>query len=338
VTGTRRRVAALAVVVVLAVTGTVAYLLVDRSRLRPAAAAPVVALASVQASGSYLVFRDTALGAHYGAVAAVSLSHPGGPRAVTTRSCDRVAASRGSVLCLSSKPGVAVTYRADVLSPDVTHEVRQLPLTGLPSRARLSADGRHAATTSFTAGDSYASTSFSTRTVVSDLTTGRSVDLEQFTLHQSGRTIRPVDRNFWGVTFAADGDGFYATVAFGGHTHLVRGSLRARTVTVLHDDAECPSLSPDGRTVAYKQRGDLPPGHWRLVTMDLASGVVTPLAETRSVDDQVEWLDSARVLYGLHRSGTAAAESDVWVVPADGSGAPEVLVADAWSPTVVHAT
>jgi hypothetical protein len=40
----------------------------------------------------------------------------------------------------------------------------------------------------------------------------------------------------------------------------------------------------------------------------------TPLAEARSVDDQVEWLDNQRILYGLSR--------DIWVVRADGSGSP----------------
>jgi hypothetical protein len=62
--------------------------------------------------------------------------------------------------------------------------------------------------------------------------------------------------------------------------------------------------------------------------LDLASGRETPLAETRSVDDQVEWLDDGRILYGL--------QGDIWVVPADGSGTPQVYLADALSPAVVR--
>jgi hypothetical protein len=62
------------------------------------------------------------------------------------------------------------------------------------------------------------------------------------------------------------------------------------------------------------------------------------LAETRSVDDQAEWLDDSTVLYGLPRTGqSGAATADIWAVRADGSGAPTVLVADAWSPAVVAA-
>ena len=59
------------------------------------------------------------------------------------------------------------------------------------------------------------------------------------------------------------------------------------------------------------------------------------LAETRSVDDQAEWLDDEHVLYGLPRTGGAAATSDVWVA-APTAPAPRVLVHDAWSPSVVR--
>jgi hypothetical protein len=41
-----------------------------------------------------------------------------------------------------------------------------------------------------------------------------------------------------------------------------------------------------------------------------------------------------RVIYGLPREGTA--ETDVWVVPADGTGSPAVYIPYAWSPSVVR--
>jgi hypothetical protein len=54
-----------------------------------------------------------------------------------------------------------------------------------------------------------------------------------------------------------------------------------------------------------------------------------PLAEPQVVDDQVEWLDDAHVLYGLL--------GNVWIVNADGSGRPRLYLRNALSPAVVHA-
>ena len=62
--------------------------------------------------------------------------------------------------------------------------------------------------------------------------------------------------------------------------------------------------------------------------LDLETMRETPLAESRSVDDQVEWLDDERVLYGV--------DGDVWTATADGSGKPRRFVSDASSPAVVR--
>jgi hypothetical protein len=304
----------LVAVCVLALGGATAYLVASRAHEKEIRdKAPGVAQTSLTTllAGPHIVFRNTNLHDAYGMVSVVSLAHPNGPRALTT-------------------------YAAHVLDTDMT-STQSLPLTGIPSRARLSADGRFAATTSFTAGDSYAGSNFSTRTVISQVGRGVVANLEDFTLKHDGRSIKPVDRNFWGVTFAANDDTFYATVQWSGHTWLVRGSLSERRVVTLHEDAECPSLAPDGRTIVYKQRGDLPVGHWRLVRYDVATGKVSALAETRSVDDQVAWLDNAHVMYGLPRTGSNAGVDDVWTVPADGSGKPSVLIPEAWSPALVSA-
>jgi hypothetical protein len=91
-------------------------------------------------------------------------------------------------------------------------------------------------------------------------------------------------------------------------------------------DVECPSLSPDGTRVAYKRA--LPGGGWRLTVLHLATGKETQTAETRSVDDQAEWLDNERILYGH--------EGAIWTVPADGTGQPRQLLDAALSPAVLH--
>ena len=333
----RARILAVALVCVVLLAGSAAYLLGSRATqqrtLRAAPVQPTMAVADVEA-GPHVVFRNTAAGPHHGRVALVPLADPAGRRAITELTCVRVYAAAGRTACLGTTAGAVPVYRGEVV--DGGGGTVALDVAGTPSRVTLSGEADLAATTSFVAGDSYASDGFSTRTVITVLATRKGVDLEAFRLVHRGKSVRPVDRNYWGVTFTGDGDTFYATAAFGGQTWLVRGSLRARTLTTLRADAECPSLSPDGRRVAYKKLQDRPPGDWRVAVLDLAAGTEVVLAEQRSVDDQVEWLDDDRLLYGVPRDDgvPGVLGSDVWVVPADGSGSPQILIRDASSPAV----
>ncbi|MCW2540856.1 MAG: hypothetical protein JWN95_2581 [Frankiales bacterium] len=335
---TKAKLTIFVVICLLAIGGTVAALVKTRSdddaarRNTPAAATTTYAKL---ASAPRIVFRSTVRNTDYGSVAAVAMSDPTGPRAFFGNQCDRVYATAQRMLCLASDRGLVTTYTAKVFNVTTGAKITELPLVGVPSRARLSRDGTLAATTSFVQGDSYAATSFSTRTVISKIGGASFGSLEDFRLVHQGKTIQPVDRNYWGVTFAADDNTFYATAEWGQHTWLVEGQLSTRTVHTLTEDAECPSLSPDGAHIVYKQRGDRPKGQWRLVDYTVASGAINQLSETHSVDDQVEWLDNSHVIYGLPRSGTEAAVSDVWSVPIDGSGIPKVLIPQAWSPAVI---
>ena len=329
----RARIIAFTAVVVLAVAAVVVYGALGRRTPAPRTGTnpPTAQVAAVEAV-PHLVYRSTALGPDFGKVAMSTLTEPGGARAVTANACERVDQRAGTTLCLRSKPGV-------VLGSSVTawdrsgRELYSRDLPGIPSRARLSPDGTLAATTAFVTGDSYLSAGFATRTYVHDLTTRSAVHLEDFTLTHEGRRIKPVDRNYWGVTFLDD-DSFYLTVAFDGRPWLARASLSRKTVTTVRADAECPSLSPDGRKVAYKKRQSS--GGWRIAVLDLAGGSERLLTETRSVDDQVQWLDDDTVLYGLPLTGERGGETDLWAVPADGTGTPRVLVPQAWSASVVR--
>ncbi len=110
------------------------------------------------------------------------------------------------------------------------------------------------------------------------------------------------------------------------HTYLVHGNLSTRRIETVQRNVECPSLSPDERHIAYKKRRA--DGDWRFTVLDLETGRETALAETRSIDDQLAWLGSDRVLYGV--------AGNVWVTRADGGGKPRVLLRRADSPTVVR--
>ncbi|WP_418956412.1 hypothetical protein [Streptomyces tritici] len=267
--------------------------------------------------GRRLFVRDTATGR----VALVQ----GRTRTAGGPVCDRFHAAGGTALCLRRRPGVPARAYALVLDREL-REVRRIALPGIPSRARVSASGRVLSWTMFATGDSYAGSAFSTRTSILDLRTGYLVkNMEQIPLTLDGRRYHAPDVNYWGVTFAADDDRFYATVSTKGRTHLVEGRLRAWSARALRKNVECPSLSPDGRRLAFKKKvSDDPKAPWRLHVLDLGTGREHPLADRRSVDDQALWLDDRTLAYGH--------AGEVWTSPADGSGAPRVLARGASSP------
>ncbi|MET9255144.1 hypothetical protein [Streptomyces sp. NPDC003717] len=325
-----RVIAGAAAVVALAVLATLS---IARARY---SAAPVRSSAgSVSlAPGPRLVARSTAPGSD-GRLVSVPAGAPAGGRAVSSLSCARLYAAGGTGLCLRLDRGLT-TYQLAVLDTRL-RTVREIPLVGVPNRARLSPSGRMAAWTVFVTGDSYNGGRFSTRAGILDTRTQELVPtLEDWPVTVAGRPHRAADHNFWGVTFAPDDRHFYATMSTGGHRYLVSGDMATHRMRTVRDNVECPSLSPDGTRIAFKsaRHGD-PARGWRLSVLDLATHRVTPLAETRSVDDQATWTDLGTVAYALPRGRGRA---DVWAVPADGTGTPHVLIPDAESPAVLGTT
>jgi hypothetical protein len=266
----------------------------------------------------------------------VPLDAPGGARYIAPLVCDRVYFAGRTGVCLASAAmGTSASHYADIFN-DGFQATHRVALTGPPSRVRISSDGRRAAATVFESGHSYAQEGFSTRTTVIDLASGSTVcDLEEFTVWRGQERFQAKDFNFWGLTFERDGNAFYATLDTGGISYLVKGDIDRREMRVLRAGVECPSISPDNTKLVFKKRiGSRSRGWWQLARFDLATEQETILArESRSVDDQVEWLDNDRVLYHLTGSATAA---DLWMLPVDGVSPPTLLVSNAYSPSVVR--
>ncbi|MFE3169109.1 TolB family protein [Streptomyces sp. NPDC059224] len=278
-----------------------------------------------------MVFRNMAWGPHRDELTTVPASDPSAPRTASGLKCLRFHAAAGTGVCLQAVHGpVSDTYRALILDARL-HTTAHYGVPGIPSRARVSPTGRFAAWTAFVGGDSYAGTDFSTRTAIADTRTGTLIpSLEAFRIVKDGSVHHSADANFWGVTFASDDRTFYATLATRGSTYLVRGDLSTRTVTTLHPNVECPSLSPDGTRIAYKKRvrGLPKDAPWHLYVLSLDTMRETPLAEPRSVDDQAVWKDDHTLVYAMPGDYGA----DLYEIPADGTGKPRQISVSAVSP------
>jgi hypothetical protein len=331
----RGRVALFAAVTALALAAAAQY--VRHAATRPVAtdgADPAVRwLAATQPAAPYLIFRSTLAGPSFGHVGYVPLSAIDGPRYLTPLSCERLFFRAGHGVCLTIDPDRR--YPARAASFDAAfHAGSPVRLTGPPSRARVSDDGALAAVTVFESGHSYSEAGFSTRTSIVDLAGSRILtDLEQFEIRRNGARFKPVDSNFWGVTFIGASD-FYATLSTGGRVYLVRGNVETRHAEVLREGVECPSVSPRGDRIAFKKRTTGRLGvSWQVAIVDLASGQETVLdQERRSVDDQVEWLTDDEVLY--HQPSSRGA--DVWALRTDNSRPPRLVLTGSYSPAVVR--
>ncbi len=286
---------------------------------------PAVPQQAALPSTPFLLFRNTELGDHYGKLSAVELPGISRPRIDLGLSCERSYFAGGWGVCLTAERGVFTSYKGFLFDESLRARFN-IPLQGIPSRTRVSPDGRYAAVTVFVSGDSYAPGTFSTRTEVFRTADGtRVAELERFSVERDGAPFRAVDFNFWGVTFAKDPGKIYATLATGGNNFLIEGDLPSQHARIIHSAVECPSLSPDNRRVAFKR---LAKAGWQIYVMELATGTETPLTEQHSVDDQVEWLDDQHLLYGLG--------NDVWTMNADGTGTPTIFLRSAYSPAAVR--
>ncbi|MCW2996264.1 MAG: hypothetical protein JWQ18_3759 [Conexibacter sp.] len=322
----QRRVGLFVAITALAVTVIAVYLAITLVNNSTGTGSPAAVAVPIVQGDTIALDRDRKQPKAWGRVVIVGAS---GKRQLGKLTCERVAFAGGHGICLALAHSLPTpSYEARIFDAH-EHVTGKLSLPGTPSRARVSPDGRYASSTTFVGGDGYTNPgAFSTRTRVYDVASGKSLgDLESYEVTLDGKVINKADFNFWGVTFTGQGAQFYATLGTGDHHYLIKGDAATKQATVIRDGVECPSLSPDGTRIGFKARVGSP-FQWRFHVLDLKTGKETALPETRSVDDQIAWLDDQRLAYGVGE--------EVFEAPADGSARPREYLASATNPTRIR--
>ena len=244
---------------------------------------------------------NRAPGEDYGRLA---IRHADGSRTLLERECTRVhiAAERG--VCLSQIDGVVTSFATSFFDPATPETTIKSYASALPSRARISPDGRFSSVTAFISGASYEDIGGGSSTIVTiddiDGSGNTLTSLVQYEVDSDDPRYDNLEPQYWGMTFAND-DEFYVTGFFGDEPEVMRGSIETQTLVPTGWDGSCPSLSPDGKTIVFKEpRLD---GGFSLAAVDIESGRRWVINESKSVDDQVEWLDNDTILYAVHPDG-----------------------------------
>jgi hypothetical protein len=284
-----------------------------------------------------IFFRYNGVDSHYGQLAFAPYERLDQPHFIENLSCEAVYVAGERGICLAANRGLVTTYTSKLFDAKTFKVLAEFPLKGVPSRCRMSSDGKLAALTVFISGHGYDSVSFSTQTLLIEVDSGRVIaDLEDFSVSRDGQPFSNKDFNFWGVTFTPDTRHFYATLSTNRQHFLVKGDIANRSASVIHENVECPSLAPNASRIAYKKRF-LTGGRvsWQLHILDLKTNQETSLGEKRSVDDQLEWLDNDHVLYSLPETGSSAS-TNIWMAAADGGSAPRLFLKKAYSPSAAQ--
>jgi hypothetical protein len=287
-----------------------------------------VVLEDVVLPPPFIIFRTLARDVH-GRVAMLSLNPEATTRHVSPLSCARVHYARGAGLCLVVEPGPHVSTNVAYIFDRAFTRRHRLLLRGVPIRARVSPDGRVASITTYGEQESPHGERVATESLVIDIASGNILaEMATFrVVHDAGPLVGPVDVS--SVAFESDSDRFFATLSTATERYLAAGSIDERRLTTLRRGVANEALSPDGRHLVVK-RLIAERGFWQLAVIDLRTWVERDLNQgSRSIDDQVEWLDNQHVMFHDVVDDTTA----IWMLPIDGITTPRVFVRDAFSGT-----
>ena len=215
---------------------------------------------------------------------------------------------------------------------------------GIPDRMRINNQGSFIAYTTFVKGHSYTSSgNFSTSTKIVDLKSFYHHDLEGFDVYKNNELIKDRTFNFWGVSFFPNGEDFLVSLGNNTERYILKGNVTSKRLDIVFEGAECPSVSPDGKQIAFKQQSTTQTGllgmpHWNIAVWDLLSNQVRTLKEKRSVDDQIFWLDSKTIAYEL-KSWDKEKQLSRWDIiqyPLIGKQSPSTLLEWSRSPALYN--
>lgn len=309
---------------------SVGYLLASLQFSAPRVSRSAVFVGESVLQPPFLIFRTLEPHDAHGRVAMLALRPGENTRYISNLSCARVHYARGSGVCLvQEQSNDRAEYAAYVFDRRFSRQAR-IVLRGIPTRARVSPDGRRASITTYAEEESPAGERLATESIIIDVRSGRVLaDVRDFQIDHDRLPplTGPIDVS--SVAFEPDGDRFFATISTATERHLVAGSVDAHRLTSIRSGVANEALSPDGRHLIIKRLiGER--GFWQLAVIDLHTWAERDLNQgSRSVDDQVEWLDNDHVIYHDVSGETTA----IWMLPIDGTNGPEVLVSGAFSAT-----
>jgi Glycosyltransferase family 87/WD40-like Beta Propeller Repeat len=109
---------------------------------------------------------------------------------------------------------------------------------------------------------------------------------------KSDRLVTPAEFNVLEMSFLPDGSLVFAATS-GGHSALFVASQEGSVRSLDLDNARYPSVSPDGRWLAYSQ---LQAGNWNLWLRNLNSGQTSRLTQAACNDTEPAWTDDSKTL------------------------------------------